>query len=313
MLHVERIEISGNNIKYGTLYGLCPYVPPSTGSFRLRMSHGNQTRQFTLKKNENVQEFELKEKILKRSKDDQALRFELQKQSSGILMTKWDTICERKLKIEDILRNCEGEMSWTSSIQLRSKEAKSKMNAFVRIKYKTNKERTNNRVVNRGAPPPIPVTSSTTPSLKSVRMCRNETGRLGFVFNEDLRIVSVSEHASRYGMCVGQRIRRVETVDVRNVSELASAVEGLMWITFVLEQQNESRKDITISRDNKGRMGINFDGLKIVSVSEHARKQGVCVGSSIVAIDGTKVSSSSDVKNLIKGKKAAVLTVSMCK
>ena len=89
-------------------------------------------------------------------------------------------------------------------------------------------------------------------------------------------------------MCVGQRIRRVETVDVRNVSELASAVEGLMWITFVLEQQNESRKDITISRDNKGRMGINFDGLKIVSVSEHARKQGVCVGSSIVAIDGTK-------------------------
>ena len=78
MLHVEKIEISGNNIKYGTLYGPCPYIPPSKGSFRLRMSHGNQTRQFTLKKNENVQEFELKEKILKRSKDDQALRFELQ-------------------------------------------------------------------------------------------------------------------------------------------------------------------------------------------------------------------------------------------
>ena len=312
MLHVERIEISGNNIKYGTLYGPCPYIPPSKGSFRLRMSHGNQTRQFSLKNNENVQEFELKEKILKRSKDDQALRFELQKQSSGILMTKWDTICERKLKIEDILRNCEGEMSWTSSIQLRSKEAKSKMNAFVRIKYKTNKERTYNRVINnRGAPPPpIPVRSA--PSIKSVRMCRNETGRLGFVFNEDLRIVSVSEHASRYGMCVGQRIRRVETIDVRNVSELASAVEGLMWITFVLEQQNEStRKDITICRDNKGRMGIDFNGLKIVSVSEHARKQGVCVGYSIVAIDGTEVSNSSDVKNLIKGKTTAVLTVSM--
>ena len=99
---------------------------------------------------------------------------------------------------------------------------------------------------------------------------------------------------------------------MRNVSELASAVEGLMWITFVLEQQNEStRKDITICRDYKGRMGIDFNGLKIVSVSEHARKQGVCVGYSIVAIDGTEVSNSSDVKNLIKGKTTAVLTVSM--
>ena len=278
------------------------------------MSQGNQTREFSLKNENALQEFELKEKTIKRSRDDEALRFEIQKHSSKILSAKWETICERKLKFEDLLRNCDGEMSWTSSIQLRSKEAKSKMNAFIRIKYRTNKRRTNQTVVvNRGASSPITTPSTFDSCMKSVRMCRNEEGRLGFLFNDELCIVSVTKHAARYGMCIGQKIRRVETSDVTNVSELASAVKGLQWITFFLEQQRhkkgKSRKEINIRRDDEGRMGIHFDRLKIVSVSRHARELGVCVGDEIVAIDGKKVSNSSDVKNLIRGKNSVILTV----
>jgi hypothetical protein len=315
MLHIDSIEIAGDNMKYGTLYGQSPYLSPSKGAFRLRMSHGNQIREFSLKRNENVQVFVLRDKTITKSTQDEALRFEVQKQGGGILMRKWETICERKLRIDDLQRRCEGETSWTSSIQLRSKETKSKANAFVRIKYTTNngKRRLSVRAkYSRAAPPPVPPPSISSPT-KSIRMCRNEDGRLGFNFDDHLRIKSVSTHASRYGLRVGQVIRCVENQDVRTVSELASAVKGLMWITLMVsEQQDKTKKrtkDLTIRRDNEGKMGIDFDRLKIVSVTHHARQQGLCVGQTIVSIDGASVSNSRDLKKCIRGKNSVVMTV----